>query len=123
DGAQTGCFSAVHDGVLGVLLLADREEAYGQTFNVGSDEEVTVLELAERIRKVCDSKSEIEFVPYEKVYGSSFEDMRRRVPDLRKINRFVGYQPEISLDRLLEMTVRDTCEQMGVPCPVGLQTA
>ena len=82
-----------------------------------------MLELAERIRKVCDSKSEIEFVPYEKVYGSSFEDMRRRVPDLRKINRFVGYQPEISLDRLLEMTVRDTCEQMGVPCPVGLQTA
>ena len=92
-------------------------------FNVGSDEEVTVLELAQRIRKICDSESEIEFVPYEKVYGSSFEDMRRRVPDLRKINRCVGYRPQISLHRLLEMTVRDTCEQMGMPCPVGLQTA
>ena len=123
DGQQSRCFSGVHDVVRGVLMLADCDEAYGQVFNVGSDEEVTVLELAQRIRKICDSESEIEFVPYEKVYGSSFEDMRRRVPDLRKINRCVGYRPQISLHRLLEMTVRDTCEQMGMPCPVGLQTA
>jgi UDP-glucose 4-epimerase len=122
DGEQSRCFSAVHDVVRGVLLLADHPEAYGQTFNVGSDEEVSVLELAQRIRKMCDSKSDIEFVPYEKVYGSSFEDMRRRVPDLRKIQRFVGYRPEISSAQLLEMTVRDMCEQMGVPCPVGLET-
>ena len=72
---------------------------------------------------MCGSKSEIEFVPYEKVYGSSFEDMRRRVPDLRKIDRFVGYRPQISCAGLLEMTVRDMCDQMGIPCPVGLQTA
>jgi len=123
DGQQSRCFSAVHDVVRGVLLLADCDEAYGQVFNVGSDEELTVLELAQRIRKMCDSKSEIEFVPYEKVYGSSFEDMRRRVPDLRKIQRFVGYRPEVSGNQLLEMTVRDMCEQMGVACPVGLQTA
>jgi UDP-glucose 4-epimerase len=122
DGQQSRCFSAVHDVVRGVLLLADCDEAYGQVFNVGSDEELTVLELAQRIRKMCDSKSEIEFVPYEKVYGSSFEDMRRRVPDLRKIERFVGFRPEFSGQSLLEMTVRDMCEQMGVACPVGLQT-
>ncbi len=123
DGLQSRCFSAVHDVVRGVLLLADKDEAYGEIFNVGSDEEVTVLELAERIRKMCDSKSEIEFVPYEKVYGSSFEDMRRRVPDLRKIGRFVGYRPQILCDQLLEMTIRDMCEQMSLPFPVGLQSA
>ena len=123
DGLQSRCFSAVHDVVRGVLLLADKDEAYGEIFNVGSDEEVTVLELAERIRKMCDSRSEIEFVPYEKVYGSSFEDMRRRVPDLRKISRFVGYRPQILCDQLLEMTIRDMCEQMNLPFPVGLQSA
>jgi len=123
DGEQSRCFSAVHDVVRGVLMLADREESYGEVFNVGSDEECSVLELAQRIRRMCDSRSEIEFVPYEKVYGSSFEDMRRRVPDLNKIGRHVGYRPEISLNQLLEMTIRDMCDQMGVSCPVGLATA
>jgi len=123
DGEQSRCFSAVHDVVRGVLMLAEREESYGEVFNVGSDEEVSVLELARRIRHMCDSRSEIEFVPYEKVYGSSFEDMRRRVPDLGKIGRFVGYRPEITLNQLLEMTIRDMCEQMGISCPVGLATA
>ena len=123
DGQQSRCFSAVQDVVSGVLLLADCKEAEGHVFNVGSDEEITVLELAQRIRKLCDSQSAIEFVPYEKVYGSSFEDMRRRVPDLAKINRFVGYRPRTSLNILLEMTIRDMCEQLNISCPVGLQTA
>jgi UDP-glucose 4-epimerase len=123
DGQQSRCFSAVSDVVRGVLMLADRDEAYGEVFNVGSDEEVTILEVARRIRTMCNSRSEIEFVPYEKVYGSSFEDMRRRVPDLSKIHRFVGYRPESSLNRLLETTIRDTCEQMNQPCPVGIETA
>ncbi len=123
DGQQSRCFSAVHDVVHGVLLLADKPESYGHVFNVGSDEETTVLELAQKIRTMCESRSEIEFVPYEKVYGSSFEDMRRRVPDLNKIHRFVGYRPQHKLTHLLEMTIRDMCEQMSVPCPVKLQTA
>jgi UDP-glucose 4-epimerase len=104
-----------------VLLLAESKEAEGQIFNVGSDEEVTVLELAQRVRRMCESKSAIEFVPYEQVYGKSFEDMRRRVPDLAKIRRFVGYRPQVSLNQLLEITVRDLCEQMGHPYPVGLE--
>jgi UDP-glucose 4-epimerase len=62
-------------------------------------------------------------VPYEQVYGSMFEDMRRRVPDLAKIRRAVGYQPEVRLDQLLEMTIRETCEQLGHPFPAGLATA
>jgi UDP-glucose 4-epimerase len=123
DGQQSRCFSAVTDVVSGVLMLAECKEANGEIFNVGSDEEVSVLELATRIRRFCDSKSEIEFVPYEKVYGNSFEDMRRRVPDLRKIERFVGYRPQVSLNHLLEITIRDTCERMGLPVPVGMMTA
>jgi UDP-glucose 4-epimerase len=123
DGSQSRCFSYVGDVVRGVLLLSDTQAAEGEIFNVGSDEEVSVLELAQHIRRMCESKSEIEFVPYEKVYGSSFEDMRRRVPNLAKINRFVGYRPQTSLQQLLEVTIKDMCESMGVPCPVRLATA
>ena len=115
DGQQSRCFSAVFDVVRGALMLMDSADAEGEVFNVGSDEEVTVLELAQRIKRFCHSDSAIEFVPYEQVYGRSFEDMRRRVPDLRKIRRFVGYRPLVSLDRLLELTIRDHCEQIGIP--------
>ncbi len=123
DGLQSRCFSAVQDVVRGMLLLTDTPAAEGDVFNVGSDEEVTVLELAQRIQRMCHSESPIEFVPYEKVYGESFEDMRRRVPDLRKIRRTTGYRPQIGLDRLLEMTIRDYCERANLPCPVGVATA
>jgi len=123
DGQQTRCFSAVQDVVRGVILLADSKAAIGEVFNIGTDEEVTVLDLAERVKRLCRSESEIQRVPYEQVYGSSFEDMRRRVPDLRKIRRAVGYQPEVQLDQLLEMTIRETCEQLGCPVPAGLATA
>jgi len=123
DGLQSRCFSAVQDVVRGALLLMDCAEAEGEVFNVGSDEEVTVLELAQRIKRMCQSDSDIEFMAYEKVYGQSFEDMRRRVPDLRKIRRFTGYRPLITLDLLLEMTIRDHCERMGIPCPVGVTAA
>jgi UDP-glucose 4-epimerase len=123
DGSQSRCFSAVEDVVRGVLLLADAKAAEGEIFNIGTDEEVTVLELAMRIRSMCASSSPIETVSYEKIYGSSFEDMQRRQPDLSKIRRVVGYQPEITLDQLLESTIRHTCEQMGLPAPSGLATA
>lgn len=123
DGRQTRCFSSVTDVVRGVLLLADTRAAEGEVFNIGTDEEVSVLELAQRIQAMCRSASDIQFVAYEEIYGNSFEDMRRRVPDLGKIRRVVGYVPEVSLDQLLEETILDTCEQMGVPVPAGLATA
>ncbi len=119
DGAQSRCFSSVADVVSGVIALMDAKQAEGEIFNVGTDEEVTVLELAQRIQRLCHSRSSIEFVPYEKVYGSSFEDMMRRVPSLKKIHSFTGYRPKVTLDQLLELTVRDMCEQMGVPTPAG----
>lgn len=123
DGLQTRCFSSVSDVVRGTMALAKHKDAEGGIFNIGTDEEVTVLELAGRIKRLCQSESSIQHVEYEEVYGSSFEDMRRRVPDLTKIRRAVGYRPEVSLDMLLETTIRETCDQMGIPCPVGLATA
>jgi UDP-glucose 4-epimerase len=123
DGEQSRCFSAVSDVVDGALLLSQSKEAEGEVFNVGTDEEITVKELAHKIRTMCESRSAIEYVPYEQVYGHSFEDMRRRVPDLRKIRRVVGYRPRVSLDQLLEITIRDMCDQMGLPCPAGIASA
>lgn len=123
DGGQSRCFSSVSDVVRGVLLLADARGTEGEIYNIGTDEEVTVLDLARRVKRLCGSRSEIEFVAYEDIYGSSFEDMRRRVPNLTKICRAVGYHAQVSLDQLLEMTIRDTCEQTGVPVPQGLATA
>lgn len=120
DGEQSRCFSAVGDVVRGTLLLAECESALGEIFNIGTDEEVSVRQLAERIKVRCKSASPIECVPYEQIYGRSFEDMRRRVPDLRKIRRFVGYRPAITLDALLDSVIRDTCEQMERPVPAGL---
>jgi UDP-glucose 4-epimerase len=123
DGLQSRCFSAVSDVVRGVMMLADAKAAEGGVFNIGTSEEVTVLDLAQRVKRMCESHSPIEFVAYEEVYGNSFEDMRRRVPSLERIERLVGYRPEVLLDQLLEYTIRDTCEQMGIPCPAGLATA
>ena len=123
DGQQSRCFSAVHDVVRGVLKLGDSAASVGEIYNIGTDEEITVLGLAERIRQRCDSRSPIEFVRYEEIYGRSFEDMRRRVPDLTKIRRTIGYRPEITLDMLLDMTIRDMCERLGIPVPATLAAA
>ncbi len=123
DGQQTRCFSAVSDVVRAMLMLADSHDAEGEVFNAGSDEEITVADLARRIKRLCHSESKIEFVPYEQVYGQSFEDMRRRVPDLNKIRRVVGYRPQVTLDRLLEQTIKHTCDKMGIACPIEVSAA
>jgi UDP-glucose 4-epimerase len=106
DGSQSRCFSYVGDVVRGVLMLADSEAAVGEVFNIGTDREVTIVELAERIRALVGSDSQIESVPYASVYDQPFEDVRRRVPDLGKIKRAVGYEPSVDLDTLLRRTIR-----------------
>jgi len=123
DGQQSRCFSAVSDVVRGVVQLGDSGAAVGEIFNIGTDQEVTVLELAHQIRQKSNSQSPIELVRYEEIYGRSFEDMRRRVPDLSKIRRTIGYRPQVSLDMLLDMTIRDMCERLRVPVPAGLVAA
>lgn len=105
DGGQTRCFSYVRDVVAGVLRLADEPSTSGEVFNIGSDEETSILDLARRIVKLSRTNSPIQLRPYSQVYCVPFEDVRRRVPDLTRIARAVGYRPEVGLDELLALTL------------------
>lgn len=101
DGKQSRCFCHVHDTVKALASLLDNEAAYGEVFNVGNNVEISIGELARTVRDACNSKSEIVFVPYEKAYEAGFEDMTRRVPDLSKVNKFLGWSPTLSLQQIL----------------------
>jgi UDP-glucose 4-epimerase len=101
DGNQSRCFAHVLDVVGALARLIGNPEALGQVFNVGNDQEITILALAERIRSLTGGRSTIKKVPYNEAYTAGFEDMRRRVPDLTKIHRQIGYAPTRDLDRIL----------------------
>jgi UDP-glucose 4-epimerase len=103
DGSQSRCFTYVSDVVGALLKLADDEAAVGQVFNIGNDrEEITILELARRVKQRTKSASEITVVPYDQAYEEGFEDMQRRVPELAKIRRLIGYEPQVHLDEILD---------------------
>jgi nucleoside-diphosphate-sugar epimerase len=106
DGTQSRCFTYVSD-VVGVLLkLADHEGAVGQVLNVGNDrEEVTISDLARRVKERTRSRSEIVMVPYDQAYEEGFEDMPRRVPDLQKLRGLTGYEPRVHLDEILDRVI------------------
>lgn len=126
-GRQSRCFSYVGDVVRGVLMLADCHQAGGEVFNIGTDEEVSINELARRVKALTGSASPIVHIPYEEIYGTSFEDMDRRVPDLTKIRDLVGYRPTASLDELLRLTIDHIGAELAgghpalfeVPAPAG----
>ncbi len=101
DGLQSRCFGWVGDVVNALIALSEHPEAVGRVFNIGSDEEVTILELAERIKKITNSQSLIKLVPYDQAYETGFEDMPRRVPDLRRIRQLIGYSQSKTLDEIL----------------------
>ena len=106
DGTQTRCFTDIQDVVGQLAALADEPRAVGEVFNVGNDhEEVTILDLAKRVKERASSKSEIVLVPYEKAYEEGFEDMQRRVPDLSKLHALTGYEPQVSLDEILDRVI------------------
>ena len=105
DGTQRRCFTDVSDVVVGLLGLIDHKDAAGEVFNIGSQQEVSILELAEKVKAMTKSKSEIVLVPYEKAYEEGFEDMPRRVPDTGKIAKLVGYKPTVSLEQILERVI------------------
>ena len=107
DGQQTRCFCDVSDVMRGVLGLAEEPSAEGEVFNLGSDEETTIEDLALRIRDLAGSRSTIEHIAYERAYEEGFEDMRRRVPDLTKVREAIGYEPQVRLAELLERVVAD----------------
>jgi UDP-glucose 4-epimerase len=106
DGTQSRCFTYVTDVVEALLKLADHEDAVGHVFNIGNDhEEVTIAELAERVKERTKSPSAIVRVPYDEAYESGFEDMPRRVPDLGKVRELIGYEPRVHLDEILDKVI------------------
>jgi UDP-glucose 4-epimerase len=106
DGTQTRAFAYVEDTVRALLGLADSPRALGEIFNVGSDEEITINALAERVQRLVNPKAGIVHVPYEEAYAPGFSDMLRRVPDISKLRAFLGYQPTLGIDGIIEQ-VRD----------------
>ena len=102
DGAQRRSFTWVGDVVNAMVKLIEHPGAYGEVFNVGHTEEISIYELAELVKTMTESASEIVCIPYEQAYESGFEDMARRLPDLTKIQRTIGYRPTLDLPRMLE---------------------
>ena len=105
NGKQTRCFGYVGDVVGALIKLMDHPDSVGQVFNIGSSEEISIVKLAEKVRELTESKSEIVFVPYDEAYEEGFEDMPRRVPDTSKINQLVGFKPEMTLDGILKSVI------------------
>jgi UDP-glucose 4-epimerase len=112
DGTQTRCFCDVEDVVRAVLLLLDDQSVVGEIFNIGSEEEVSISELAGRIVEQTGSSSPIRFIPYDEVYGDQYEDMLRRVPDTSKIRRTIGWTPNHDLDAIIKRTI-DYAHEVG----------
>ncbi len=105
DGQQTRCFTYVSDTIRGTILAATIKEAVGQVFNIGSNREATILELAALIRQVTGSASEIVHVPYEAAYGPAFEETRRRVPDVTRAREVLGFEAQTVLEEGLRRTL------------------
>ena len=105
DGHQSRCFGYVGDIVGALVKLMDHHDAVGQVFNIGSNQEISILELAKRVKELTQSSSEIVLVPYDEAYEEGFEDMPRRVPDISKISELVGFRPQMNLDGILESVI------------------
>lgn len=105
DGKQTRCFGYVGDVIGALMALMEEPKAVGQVFNIGSDQEVEITKLAERIRELTGSSSEITHTPYGEAYEEGFEDMPRRVPDISKVRDLVGFTPKMGLDDILKAVI------------------
>jgi UDP-glucose 4-epimerase len=124
DGKQTRCFCHVADVVGALMKLVDTPASVGEVFNIGSTEEVSILQLAETVKRMASSSSEIVFVPYDEAYEEGFEDMPRRVPDTTKIDQLVGFRPTFTLDGIIRSVIeyqRGTSATRTVADPVQVQ--
>ncbi len=106
-GTQARCFGHVQDAVESILRLIATPAAVGQVFNIGNDEEVTIHRLAELVREAAGSQSEIRLIPYSEAYAEGFEDMLRRVPDVRKLEKAIGFRPRTPLAQIITDVVAD----------------
>lgn len=103
DGTQSRCFGFVGDVVGAIAELIKRKEAYGEVFNIGSQEEISILGLAQLVKERLQSRSEIVLIPYDQAYEAGFEDMPRRVPDIGKIRSLVGFEPRTRLPEIIDL--------------------
>lgn len=104
DGAQTRCFCLVHDVVEALMRLQHCEAARGEIFNIGGTEEISILELAQLVVATLNSNSRIELIPYDQAYSPGFDDMRRRKPLVKKLEQFVKFKPQTSLQEIIRLT-------------------
>jgi len=107
DGSQTRCFCYVGEIVTALAMLIEHPDAYGRVFNLGSDEEVSVAQLAEIVREETHSQSKVRYVPYEEAYEEGFEDMARRVPDTTRARELVGFEPTIDLREIIRLVIEE----------------
>jgi len=124
DGQQTRCFTNVHDVVRALLVLMDTPAAAGEIFNIGQPGEIRILDLARRVIELTESRSDIKLVPYddEEAYGeraAGYEDMRRRVPDISKLEAFTGFRPSIGLDQTLREVIDYFLSEGAPATPAG----
>ena len=110
DGHQVRCFAHVDDVVGGVISLVDRPDAAGRVYNIGSDRPISILDLAKRVIERVNPKAQIEFQSYRDAYDDSFEDIRRRVPDLTRIREAIGYKPTKDLNAIID-SVAEHCSK------------
>jgi len=101
-GDQIRCFCHVDDAVRALLLVMDSDKAVGEVFNVGNNQQISIMELAKKVIELTGSSSSIEKIAYEKAYPEGFEDMQRRVPGISKIKQVLGWTPEINLDQIIK---------------------
>jgi UDP-glucose 4-epimerase len=118
-GQQSRCFTYVGDAVDALIGLMDSPDTVGQIYNIGNPEEVTINQVAQRIIAKTGSQSTITYVPYSQAYSEGFEDMPRRVPDISKISKAIGYQPKLGLEEILDRVIEYRSHSVSV---MGLST-
>ncbi len=107
NGTQTRCFCHVSDVVGGLVALSEHPEAFGNVFNLGGVEEISIRDLASQIVELSGSDSKLEYIPYSSAYEEGFEDMERRVPNISRAKRLVGFEPSIGLDEIIHSVIDD----------------
>jgi nucleoside-diphosphate-sugar epimerase len=120
DGQQTRCFTNVHDVVRALVALVDTPSAAGEIFNIGQPDEIRIVDLAQRVIQLCESRSEIKLVPYDadEAYGeraAGYEDMRRRVPNADKLFEYTGFRPSVPLEQTLREVIDYEMGRVGAP--------
>jgi len=105
DGTQTRTFTGVKDVVRVLMGMVENDQSFGEVINIGGTEEISILDLAQRVIELSESKSEIVLIPYEEAYAADFEDMMRRVPSVKKVHQLLGYKPDDNLDSILNKII------------------